>query len=95
MHKKILINMDNRNGSAIQIFNDWFEKGKALRDDYFKDMGFDIEKPEVETEFQKHEAWKKKTKLRSTPTILANSYQLPESYKVEDLRYFTDLDLCS
>jgi len=74
-----------------QIFADWFEKGKALRDDYFKDMGLDMDNPAIETEFQKHEAWRKQTQIRATPTILVNGYQLPENYKVEDLRYFTDI----
>jgi len=74
-----------------QIFADWFEKGKVLRDDYFKDMGLDMDNPAIETEFQKHEAWRKQTQIRATPTILVNGYQLPENYKVEDLRYFTDI----
>ena len=32
-----------------------------------------------------------KTQLRATPTILVNGYQLPENYKIEDLKYFTAL----
>jgi len=75
------------------IFNAWFEKGKAMKDDYFKDMGLDVDNPEVEAEFQKHEAWKQKTQIKATPTVLVNGYKLPESYKMEDLRYFTDLDM--
>jgi len=62
-----------------------------LRDDYFKDKGLDMDNPAIETEFQKHEAWRKKTQIRATPTILVNGYQLPENYKVEDLRYFADI----
>jgi len=46
--------------------------------------------PAIETEFQKHEAWKEKTQLRATPTISVAGYQLPNHYKIEDLRYFTD-----
>ena len=75
---------------AMHIFTDWFEKGVTLRDDYFKDRGFDIEAPEVEAEFQKHEAWRKKTQIRATPTILVDGYQLPENYKIEDLQNFTE-----
>jgi len=30
--------------------------------------------------------------LRATPTILVNGYKLPENYKIEDLRYFTESD---
>ena len=38
-------------------------------------------------------AWGKKTQLQGVPTVLINGYQLPESYKVEDLRYFSDIEL--
>ena len=77
----------------MRLFHDWFEKGKPLRDDYFKEMGLDMDNPAIEAEFQKHEAWKQKTQIKGTPTVLVNGYQLPETYKVEDLRYFTDLNL--
>ena len=76
----------NRTGIE-QIFTEWFEKGKAFRDDYFKDMFLNVEYPEIENEFQKHEEWRKKTQIRATPTILVNGFQLPDSYKIEDLRY--------
>jgi len=89
----IAVCLSEKTGSAMQIFGNWFEKGKALRDEYFKDMCLDMDNPEIEVEFQKHEIWRKKTQLRSTPTVLVNGYQLPEIYKVEDLRYFMDLDL--
>jgi len=79
--------------STQQLFTDWFEKGKALRDDYFKNMNLDMGNPEIEVEFQKHEAWRNKTQLRATPTVLVNGYQLPENYKVEDLRYFTEFNI--
>ena len=52
-----------------------------------------MKNPKVETEFQKHEAWKAITQLRGTPTILVNGYQLPENYKTEDLIYFTKLEI--
>jgi len=79
--------------SAMQLITDWFENGKALRDEYYKDWGLDIGAPEVEVEFQKHEAWRKKTQIRATPTVLVNGYKLPENYKIEDLRNFTDFDV--
>jgi len=83
--------LKNQNNIA-QIFTDWFEKGKELRDDYFNDKGLDMENPAIESEFQKHEAWRNKTQIRATPTVLVNGYQLPENYKVEDLRYFERLE---
>jgi Protein-disulfide isomerase len=83
----------DKTGSDIHIFSEWFEKGRVLKDEYFKEQSLDMENPAIEVEFQKHEAWKTKNQLRGTPTILVNGYQLPESYKVEDLRYFADFDL--
>jgi len=74
-----------------KIISDWFEKGKLLKEEFFKDLHLDMNNPDIETEFQKHEAWKAKTQLRATPTTLVNGYKLPENYKIEDLRYFTKL----
>ena len=71
-----------------RIISDWFEKGKPLKEAFFHDLRLDMSNPEIEAEFQKHEAWKEKTQLRSTPTILVNGYKLPDNYKIEDLRYF-------
>ena len=85
--------MADKTGASIQIISDWFEKGRPLGDDYFKETGLDIKAPAIEVEFQKHEAWKQKTQIKGTPSVLVNSYQLPESYRVEDLRYFTYFDL--
>ena len=82
-----------------QIFSDWFEKGKELKNDYFKSQRLIIEimtnpemMAEIEVEFQKHEAWIKKTKIKGTPTVLINGFLIPEIFKIEDLLFFTDLD---
>jgi len=86
--------LKNTNDYNIQqLFTDWFEKGVKLQNDYFKNMSLDVEKQEVETEFQKHETWREKTQLRATPTVLVNGYRLPDNYRIEDLQYFTDLML--
>jgi thiol-disulfide isomerase/thioredoxin len=37
-----------------QIIGEWFEKGKPLKDAFFKDFAFNMNNPEIETEFQKH-----------------------------------------
>jgi hypothetical protein len=84
--------LENLN-SAEQIFTNWFKKGKDLRDDFFKDMDLNMEKPEIEIEFQKHVEWRKKTQIRATPTVIVNGFQLPENYKIEDLRYFTEFNI--
>jgi protein-disulfide isomerase len=75
---------------AWQLYTDWFDKGKSLKEAFFKDLQLDMTNPAIEAEFQKHESWKAKTQLRATPTIIVNGYKLPGNYKIEDLRYFTE-----
>ena len=74
-----------------QLYTDWFERGKALKEAFFENLQLDMTNPAIEAEFQKHEAWKEKTQLRATPTILLNGFKLPENYTIEDLCYFTSL----
>jgi len=70
------------------IISDCFAKGKPLKEAFFDSLQLDMTNPEIEAEFQKHEAWKEKTQLRATPTMLVNGYKLPDNYKIEDLREF-------
>ena len=77
----------------MKVFNEWFKNGIAFRDDYFKDMGLDIENPKIKIEFKKHEGWKLKNNIKFTPFVLINGFRLPKSYKIEDLRYFIDLNI--
>jgi len=85
----------NKTDSVMSILSDWFEKGMTSKGDYFYNLLLCLENMdvEVEVEFQRHEAWKRRNQLRSTPTVLVNDYQLPESYKVEDLIHFTNVDI--
>jgi len=89
----IAVYLEKKEEQMKQIYNDWFEKGKLLEEIFFKDLHLNMENPKIETEFKKHEAWKAITQLRATPTILVNGYQLPENYKIEDLIYFTELEI--
>ena len=84
-------------GSAIawQLYSEWFAGGKAKEKVFFEILHLDMTNSSIEEEFQKHKLWKKETKLRATPTIIITGYKLPENYKIEDLRYFTGLDLWS
>jgi len=45
---------------------------------------------ELEKQAAKLEAmsnWCKEIKIQATPTFLVNGYQLPEAYKIEDVKY--------
>lgn len=73
------------------VYNEWFEDGKHKKEDTFKKYNLNIEASDVIEEFSKHQAWKEETKLRATPTILINGYELNDNYKIEDIKYFLDL----
>jgi protein-disulfide isomerase len=89
----IAIYLEKGPEAAWSLYSEWFEKGKLLKEEFFANRPLNRENPAIETEFQQHEAWKAKSKLRATPTILVNGYQLPDNYKLEDLRYFTEFNV--
>ena len=85
--------LEGQGEATWQLYTDWFAGGKSQKEYFFKDLHLDMTNPAIETEFQKHESWKGKTQLRATPTIIVNGYKLPDNYKIEDLRYFTEFDV--
>lgn len=85
------IYLNNNIGETRKIFTEWFEKGKFKKEEFFRKYDLNIDNENIEQEFQRHEAWKGQTGLRATPTILVNGYELPDNYKIEDLRYFSEL----
>jgi hypothetical protein len=70
-----------------QIYNEWFNSGKLKREEFYQQFNFDLQSPEVENELALHVGWKEAAKLSATPTVLVNGHNLPENYKIEDLRY--------
>jgi len=80
--------IEKKQSEFERIISDWFEKGKPLKEAFFDGLHLDMMNPEIETEFKKHEAWKEKTQLRATPTVLVNGYKLSDNYKIEDMRNF-------
>lgn len=75
------------------IYNNWFEYGKFNKEEYFDQYKMNIDNNQIQEELAKHRAWKSKSGLQATPTILVNGYKLPDNYKIEDLKYFIKLDL--
>lgn len=78
---------------ALNIFKEWFEGGSTNKEEFFSKYRVDTENDLVEQQFEKHNEWREETALTATPTILINGYKLPDSYKIEDLKYFSTLDL--
>ena len=80
-----------KNGEAKEIFDEWFEKGKFNKEEFFKLYPVNTDTQEVIREFELHERWKEQSGLRATPIILVNGYKLPDNLKIEDLRYFKNI----
>jgi len=75
-----------------EIYDEWFQEGNRKREEFFQQ--YDCKQnEETEKEFLQHGKWKETTQLRATPTVLINGYALPSNYKIEDLKYFTDLNV--
>lgn len=81
-----------KNGDAKHIFDEWFDFGKFNKEAFFRKYPIEILNIDIDTEFAKHELWKEKSGLRATPTILVNGYKLPNNFKVEDLRFLSNLN---
>jgi len=76
------------------IYEEWFQEGKNNRENFFQQNVCEQDE-QTEKEFNMHMKWKENSQLRATPTVLVNGYQLPGNYKIEDLKYFTDLNVTS
>ena len=75
---------------ATDIYNKWYDGGKAEKEKFFENYNLDIENENVLVEFKNHQQWIKNSRLSSTPTIIVNGHLLPSEYKIEDLIYFID-----
>lgn len=72
------------------IYSEWFEKGKFDKERFFEKYPVNMKNVAVGDEFNRHKAWVTTSQLHATPTILVKGHKLPENYKIEDLKYFTD-----
>lgn len=92
---KILIAayLNNSKKEAKKLYDEWFVSGRLDRESFYMKYNYDIEDENVVEEFDSHEQWINETKLHVTPTILVNGYKLPDNYKIEDLKYFSELKI--
>ncbi|MBR2606648.1 MAG: thioredoxin domain-containing protein [Bacteroidaceae bacterium] len=75
---------------AANIYNLWYDGGKAEKEEFFAEYNLDIDNDAVLQEFKTQQEWIKSNRLSSTPTIIVNGHLLPSEYKIEDLIYFID-----
>ena len=71
------------------LLSEWYHGGKSKQEKFFE-PGLDIEKQSVIDEFERHNAWAKKTGFNATPTILFNGKELPDVYNVDDLLFIVN-----
>lgn len=71
------------------LLSEWYHGGKSKQEKFFE-PGLDIEKQSVIDEFERHDAWAKKTGFNATPTILFNGKELPDVYNVDDLLFIVN-----
>ena len=76
--------------TVADIYNKWYDGGKAEKEKFFENYNLDIEDESVLKEFNNHLQWIKSSRLSSTPTTIVNGHMLPNEYKIEDLIYFID-----
>lgn len=92
---KFLLSINKNMSQTMRnkIYDEWFNGGKYNTDYIFEK--YKVPMNDVEKELDKHNKWKEKENLSSTPTVLFQGYELPDNYELEDLIYFTDLDVNS
>lgn len=70
---------------ALSKFADWYLKDKFNYERVVKKNAAHIHTIKIEREMERHREWRNRTSLIETPTILVNSYKLPDEYDIEDL----------
>jgi len=73
------------------VYSEWFKEGKYRREDFYSRYACEQDE-ETENEFLQHKKWKETVQIYGTPTILINGYELPDNYKIEDLKFLADFN---
>lgn len=74
---------------AREVYSRWYAGEKRDYETIVKQHEKEIHAPEVERELKRHQAWREKSGLVATPTILVNGHKLPKEYTLEDLALMT------
>lgn len=74
------------------FLDDWYSSNNFNKDSFFNKYTFDRDDSKILLELKKQKEWIGSLDSFSTPTVFFNGYKLPESYSVEDLVYFSNID---
>lgn len=83
--------LNNTGKEALRRFALWYTKEKYDYERIAKQNFESIHTPEIEEEMKKHAAWRRKTSLVATPTVLVNGHIIPNEYGLEDLAMITNV----
>jgi len=73
---------------STQIYNEWYAGAKNDIDSFIKKYPMELGNTKVEEIMAYHNEWCQMVNIEATPTIYINGYELPNWYKIEDLKYF-------
>lgn len=85
--------LNNPEAESLRKFAQWYSKDKFDYARIIKQNDALIHTQAIEEEMKKHAAWRVKTQLTATPTILVNGYILPKEYDLEDLAMITNANI--
>lgn len=91
-HFLIDVYLNNDLEKAQSIYNEWFKIGKQNKEKFFQEHGF-THSEQAKEEYARHKIWVKEMLIGGTPTELINGYLFPYNYKIEDMQYFTNLNI--
>ena len=74
--------------NTMPIYEEWYAGAKNDIDGFIRKYQLDASSSKVNEIMSFHNKWCQTVNIEATPTIFVNGYKLPESYKVEDLKYF-------
>lgn len=70
-----------------ELMTQWHAGGKERNEQFFDGMGLDPYAEAVTAEFEKHNAWPDRSKLRGTPTAIYHNRVIPDLYDVTEYMY--------
>ena len=71
-----------------QSLDDWYLPDKKDYDLFAAKYPMNGELLQQGTKIEAMGKWCNEMKIKATPTIFINGYQLPDAYSIEDLQYF-------
>ncbi len=89
----IAVYYEKEKSECLKIYKEWFAGKKHDIPRYYDEIGVTQNLSAIKEEAEKHDLWRKKNQLFSTPTILVNGFKMPDTYKLEDISFFTSLKL--